>query len=112
MIRGGDVETLEGWEDKDVVLSLIVPGITPGTSLRLERVKILRVEGSYILCQDTRGRAQVYVLNHVLGWEPYDPVSKFALAEQKNEDIAAGREAAEPEKKEDSGIRVVHQAGR
>lgn len=109
MIRGGSIEELSDWEGKDVVLSLIVPGISPNTSLRLERVQILQIQEGFILCRDTRGRTQVYVLNHVLGWEPYDPVSKLALVEQSDEDVATGRAEPKPEEPEDPGIRVVHQ---
>ncbi len=112
MIRGGSIEGLEDWENRDVVLSLIVPGISPNTSLRLERVQLLEIHENFILCRDTRGRSQVYVLNHVLGWEPYDSDSKLALVEQRDEDVVAGREPPPPEESEDSGIRVVHQVKR
>ena len=108
MIRNEAIREPEEWEGRDVILSLLIPGV----GLRLERVQITKVTASFLLCRDINRRDQVYTISHIVGWEPFDGVSELDLVRQDEEDVVTGRVTPPPALPEDSGIRKVHQVGK
>jgi len=101
MIRNEAIQSLEEWEGKDIVLSFAVPGV----GIQMERVQLILVESSFLLCRDTHRRDQVYGTNLLIGWEPYDAISQQSLEDQNQVGVLQG--AASPSPKEDKGVRKV-----
>lgn len=104
MIRGeGRIQNIEDWEGKDVVLTLAIPG----ERVKVERVLLTAIVGSWVLCRDLDRRDQVYSSQFLVGWEPYDAVAEKALQEQDEFEVLEGERVPPPAPKEDSGIREV-----
>lgn len=98
MIREKAIKEIEEWEGREIVLSLSVPGM----GLRMERVFLVSISGSFLLCQDDKKRNQVYYIGNLIGWEPFDTFSKRVL-EETLESVAPPKSLVH----EDSGVREV-----
>lgn len=98
MIRGTGIREIEDWEGKEVVLSLVVPGM----GLRMEKVFLVSISGSFLLCQDENKRDQVYYVGNLIGWEPFDAHSARVLKDYLESD-----QPPKAPPKEDPGIREV-----